>query len=134
MKNEKNLVATLQKSYYGKAKTRQENSGVILKSYNTDVAMIDGNGNFYKLWSGYSKTTMNHVNDFRRQHGLPGLSKKEWDSIPCENLERVYNVYISTGFTTHKCPARLTREECEKEVERIQNSNRRVVCWYESAV
>lgn len=134
MKNEKNLTATLQKSYYGKAKTRIENGGIVLRSYDTDVAMIDGNGNFHRLWNGYSRTTMNHVNDFRREHGLEMLNKKAWDNIPCENLETVYNVYISTGFVTHKCPARLTREECEKEVERIQSNNGRVVCWYETAV
>ena len=133
MKNEKNLTATLQKSYYGKAKTRIENGGTVLKSYNTDVAMIDGNGNFYRLWNGYSRTTANHVNDFRMAHGLPKISKKEWDSLPCENAERVYNVYMSTGFTAHKCPAQLTREEAEREVERIQNNDTRgrLCVWYE---
>lgn len=128
------LKATLQKSYYGKATLCRSNDGsVTLFSYQTDVAMIDGNGTFHRLWNGYSRTTAKHVNDFRIMHGLPTLSKKEWDALPVRgrNADPVYNVYVSTGFTTHKCPALLTRAEAEAEAERLQRARPHCIVWYE---
>jgi len=86
---ETKLNATLQKSYYGKAKVIEYDNGrKDLKSYDTIVCAIDENGAFIRLWGGYSRTTMNHVNDFRRENGFPMLNKKAWESIPCENTER----------------------------------------------
>lgn len=129
---EKNLVATLQKSYYGKAKVRIENGVEILRSYDTDVFAYDTiNGNIMKLWNGYSKTTMNHINDFLLQHGFPTIGKKEWLSLPCENDEPVYNVYMSNGFYTHKGTYLLTEKEAEKEVERLTANNQYRMAWYD---
>lgn len=127
------LKATLQKSYYGKATMCKSNDGTTLYSYNTPVAWIDNNGTFHRIWSGYSRTTAKHINDFRLLHGLPTISKKEWDALPCSSEENVYNVYISTGWMTHKCPARLTRAECEETIYKIQRNDPhgRLVCWYE---
>lgn len=128
----KNLPATFQKSYYGKAKTYTENGKTILISYNTEVCYIDKATNkFVRLWSGYSVTTQNHINDFRTQNGLPKLSKKEWLSIPCENKENTYNIYYSNGFYAHKSSAVLTETEAEKECKRVKNIMPNISVWYE---
>lgn len=96
-----NLQATLQKDYYGKARVRTENNMLILTSYNTDVIAYDfSTGELMRLWSGYSATTMKHINDFLLQNGWGTMNKKEWLAMPCYNDEPVYNVYISTGFYT----------------------------------
>lgn len=113
MTKETNLPATLQKSYYGKAKTRTtENGETVLKSYETDVCKITSAGDFVRLWGGYSRTTMNHVNDFRRLFGRPTLNKKAWESLPCENgsTER-YKVRFSNGFVNWTAGAVFDNEE-----------------------
>ena len=53
------------------------NYGSVLKSYYTHVCAIV-QGNFYKLWNGYSATTMKHINCYRIMHGLSPISKREW--------------------------------------------------------
>ena len=71
------------KSFYGKAIVKSIPGGVILQSYNTDVAAcIDGR--FIRLWSGYSATTMRHVNAFAAYCGLREGGKKWWDSLKVE--------------------------------------------------
>lgn len=74
------LKATTQKSYYKKAYVLKDGNNLFLRSYNTIVCGIV-NGNFIRYWDGYSNTTMKHVNDFRVQHELNRLSKKDWDEI-----------------------------------------------------
>lgn len=76
-----------QKSYYGKAKivTCKDETGALsfyLLSYETVVAMIR-NDSFYRLWSGWSVTTANHINSFRAGFGLPKINKKDWLNLPC---------------------------------------------------
>lgn len=127
----KKLIATLQRSYYGKAHVRTENGNIILTSYNTDVAMIDKNGNFHRLWSGWSRTTSMHVNDFRLQHGFPTLLKKAWLELPCMNAQEVYNVYLSTGFYTHKSNALLTAKECENTIAKVKTTRPVLYAWYD---
>lgn len=51
--------------------------GYILQSYYTKVASIR-NGEFFKLWNGYSNTTLKHINAFRHYFGMVALSKREW--------------------------------------------------------
>lgn len=70
-----------QRSYYGKAKEIQYGDFKYLKSYETVVCAIAPNGEFTRFWNGYSVTTMNHINEFRKKNGLNGLSKKEWKEI-----------------------------------------------------
>ena len=94
-----NLKATTQNSYYGKAKVIEDESGRSLKSYETIVCKIDNSGKFTRTWGGYSRTTMNHVNDFRRASGLSALSKKEWLSIPCGNGEK-FKCTFTNGFVS----------------------------------
>ena len=74
-----------QKSYYGKAKLLYcDNYVTKLVSYDTIVAEWHGGefgAGFVRTWSGYSVTTMRHVNSFRALWGLPVISKKEWLSM-----------------------------------------------------
>ena len=97
MKNE--LKATTQKSYYGKALVLDGADGVkMLKSYDTIVCAYNpATGDFTRMWGGYSRTTMNHVNDFRRLFGLDPIGTKAWEAIPCGNGER-FRVEFSNGF------------------------------------
>ena len=68
----------LLKNCNNRATMRSDKNGAhVLTSYLTDVAIISG-GRFYKIWRGYSQTTLKHVNEFRRVHGLPALNKREW--------------------------------------------------------
>ena len=60
-----------------------------LLSYGTTVCRAvlgdgggDGVARFVRHWSGYSATTLKHVNAFRAWHGLPELTKKDWEAMP----------------------------------------------------
>lgn len=71
---------TSQKSYYGKARVTYYNDGsCILTSYDTDVCKIDKGNNFVKLWDGYSRTTMKHINSFLALIDYTVDGKKDWD-------------------------------------------------------
>lgn len=70
------------KSFYGKAVVFEKDNGEkILQSYNTEVCKITS-GEFVRLWSGYSATTMRHVNSFLQRFGIPGGGKAWWDALP----------------------------------------------------
>lgn len=119
-----NLNATLQKSYYGKAKViYNDNGSVSLKSYDTIVCTIK-DGNFVKLWDGYSATTMKHINDFRMMFNLPTLNKKEWDKLSEENgnvVER-YKIEVSNGIASHIGTATFDSYEQAIEIaEKMEN-------------
>lgn len=77
-------VLDRRKSFYHKAVVAvAENSRervITLWSYDTPVCEIR-NGSFNRLWSGYSATTMRHVNDFCYQYGIDGGGKKWWTSL-----------------------------------------------------
>lgn len=69
------------KSFYGKAVVIEKDNGeTVLQSYDTEVCKIDSNGEFVRLWSGYSATTMRHINSFLQRFGIPGGGKAWWDS------------------------------------------------------
>ena len=69
------------KSFYGKAKVIEHDNGdICLISYSTLVARIH-NGNFEKLWDGYSATTMRHINSFLLFYNLPGGGKLWWNKL-----------------------------------------------------
>ena len=73
------------KSFYGKAEViTRENGDIELRSYNTIVARIR-NGNFERLWSGYSATTMRHINSFIDTFGIKGGGKAWWTSFEVVN-------------------------------------------------
>ena len=130
------LTATLQKSYYKKAVVFSDNDFIVLRSYNTDVVAIDKAANkIIRLWNGWSRTTSNHINDFLTQYGFARISKKEWLAMECVNPEPTYNIYISTGFTTHKSNIQLTEAEAAVEVDRLEKQNNNSYFsrhyWYE---
>jgi len=71
------------KSFYNKAVVIEKDNGEkVLQSYNTEVCKITANGEFVRLWSGYSVTTMRHVNSFLQFVGISGGGKKWWDAQP----------------------------------------------------
>ena len=80
------LKSMTQKSYYKKAYVLNDGNNLFLRSYNTIVCGIV-NGKFIRYWDGYSSTTMKHVNDFRVQHELNRLSKKDWDEIQVASVK-----------------------------------------------
>lgn len=64
------------KSFYGKAKVIEKDNGEkVLQSYNTEVCKISSNGEFVRMWEGYSVTTMRHVNSFLSFFGMSGGGK-----------------------------------------------------------
>lgn len=71
------------KSFYGKAKVIEKDNGEkVLQSYNTEVCKITEGGEFVRLWSGYSATTMRHINSFLQFFGIAGGGKAWWDTQP----------------------------------------------------
>ena len=74
------------KSFYGKAKVIEKDNGEkVLLSYNTEVCKISRNGEFVRLWGGYSVTTMRHVNSFLSFFGISGGGKAWWNNQAVEN-------------------------------------------------
>lgn len=80
------LTATSQKSYYGKAQVIECDCGRYLMSYTTIVCYISNDGDFYRLWDGYSATTMKHINDFILLCGHSEGGKKYWDSLEVKSM------------------------------------------------
>lgn len=69
------------KSLYGKAKVIEKDNGEkVLLSYNTEVCKITSGGEFVRLWSGYSVTTMRHINAFLSLFGIVGGGRAWWDA------------------------------------------------------
>lgn len=69
------------KSFYGKAKVIETDNGEkVLQSYNTAVCKITSSGEFVRLWSGYSVTTMRHINSFLQLFDIVGGGKAWWDA------------------------------------------------------
>lgn len=80
---------TGQKSFYGKAVVVSAivNSDryYTLQSYNTAVVSVyvgcAGTPFVKKLWSGYSATTMRHINELLMQLGFPKLPARVWSAM-----------------------------------------------------
>lgn len=69
------------KSFYGKAVVIVKDNGEkVLLSHNTEVCKITSGGEFVRMWSGYSVTTMRHVNSFLNFFGISGGGKAWWDA------------------------------------------------------
>lgn len=59
-----------------------ENNKVFLQSYYTEVLMLDlEEKSLYKLWSGYSATTLKHINLLCKMFDFPTFNKKEWEKM-----------------------------------------------------
>lgn len=80
------------KSFYGKAiVTEYSDKLAILTSYTTEVARIE-NGVFVRMWSGYSPTTLRHVNAFRSVYGLEAITGLEWKNLPVDTHNPIVNI------------------------------------------
>lgn len=70
-------------NFYGKAQQIEYNDGTKeLKSYDTIVCRITNENKVIRLWSGYSLTTMRHINSFLLFNNISGNGKAFWDSLP----------------------------------------------------
>lgn len=77
------------KSFYGKAQVIENKDGSkYLRSYETIVCSIDASGKFKRHWSGYSPTTMRHVNSFLEFYGIYGGGAKWWRDQEVVSLEQ----------------------------------------------
>ena len=77
---------TAQKVFTEKRKLlKRTTAKKVLLSYNTEVCKINGNGEFVRLWDGYSVTTMRHVNSFLSFFGISGGGKSWWNDKAVEN-------------------------------------------------
>lgn len=69
------VVYDSRKSFYGKAKVRQEGNKKTLISYSTEVATIeDGKAT---VNGTYSPTTLRHIKDFLKQNGFRADTKAQ---------------------------------------------------------
>lgn len=70
----------------GKARFKNVNGTVYLESYYTNVLAYDvANDTLTRLWDGYSKTTMRHVDEFLAMLAIYGVcisSKRAWSDMP----------------------------------------------------
>lgn len=70
------------RTFYGKAVVVvEETGGHLLLSYGVPVCRITSDGEFIRIWPGYSATTMRHINSFIYFYGVPGGGKKWWDTL-----------------------------------------------------
>lgn len=72
-----------QKSFNHRAHIIQDEKGILqLMSYETIVASFDpATKQFKKNWSGYSPTTMKHINAFCDYCKIDGFNKKQWEAL-----------------------------------------------------
>ena len=56
---------------------------VKIYSYSTLVAVVE-NGKISKKWSGYSATTLRYINIVLAELGIPKITKKIWEELPCD--------------------------------------------------
>jgi hypothetical protein len=64
------------KSFYGKAKVRENDGDLELISYNTRVAVIHSDGTA-SVYGSYSATTLRHIKEFLLQNGFRAENKKQ---------------------------------------------------------
>lgn len=84
MKTEKYLepVIDSRKSFYKKAVVITEGARKVLRSYNTNVAEI--NGREVTIHGFYSSTTLRHIKDFLYQNGFEIGTKAQLEKMYCE--------------------------------------------------
>lgn len=72
------------KSFYRKCYVLENEKEKRLYSYDTLVAKFI-NGKMYRIWGGYSVTTMRHINSFADYCGIEEGGKKWWDNLEMSN-------------------------------------------------
>lgn len=82
-------IHDVHKSFNGHANVKRLHKScvVMLASYGTYVCCYDARGRFYRLWDGWSRTSMRHIVEFVKQfgRGVGPLTKKEWEALPVED-------------------------------------------------
>ena len=85
------------KSFYGKAKVIETEDGEkLLQSYNTIVCKVTAAGEFVRMWSGESMTTMRHINSFLLFVGITGEvgGVSWWRKQPINEI----SIYLNTAI------------------------------------
>ena len=129
----KELKATTQKSYYGKALLLEDGNSVKLRSYETIICEYNTKTKeFKKIWQGWSKTTAQHINDFRRLFGLRPVSKKEWLTMEAEEAKKeLYIVKGSNGCCEFKAqPIFDNYETAEKFADELTSARNGWIVYY----
>ena len=86
------------KSFYGKCKVIENEAGYYLQSYNTIVCGFEF-GNFIRYWSGYSVTTMRHINAFLVFLGFAcNIGGKKWWNCLEVNKEYTTHDILNIGY------------------------------------
>lgn len=81
------------KSFYGKCKVVELTDDMkLVYSYNTQVALIVEGKRIYRLWKGYSATTLRHIDSIYE----PKITKRQWDSLP---ISDVYDALMHERLT-----------------------------------
>jgi len=75
METELQTINDNAKSFYGKARVRQEDNRRTLVSYSTEVAYVEGNEAVVK--GTFSNTTLRHIKDFLKQNGFTADTKAQ---------------------------------------------------------
>lgn len=117
-----------QKSFYGKANVRTEGNKIILKSYETDVSYIDTNTQKAFVLGDYSRTTLNHIQEFLKQNGFKA-------ETPTQILKdySVKNAEIQNVFKRNN--KKINPYTDFNGVEKQQNKNPQIIqgltseCW-----
>ena len=68
------------KSFYGKCAVFEIKGKKYLRSYETVVMFRDENGNFHRVYDGFTATTGRHIKAFS------GMNKKAFLNLPLEKL------------------------------------------------
>lgn len=76
------------KSFYGKAKVRQDGDTITLVSYGTDIISIK-NEKLNPLWDGYSMTTTRHIKEFFKQFYGVDVNKKTFEKIQFKEITTI---------------------------------------------
>lgn len=67
--------------WHGSVYRLAKNGYDVCISYRSPIAMKTPDGRFVRLWFGYSKTSMGHLNRWSANVGLPQFTGKIWDRL-----------------------------------------------------
>lgn len=73
------------KSFYGKAHVIHADGTMYLRSYDTIVASVTGDGVLHRHWGEWSATTGRHIASFSDRFAGGEIHKKQWDALPVED-------------------------------------------------
>lgn len=92
------------RTFYGKAVVvEEENGGRLLLSYGVPVCRITSDGEFIRIWPGYSATTMRHLQTLQVEIGYNETRAAAivTYSEKLQELQKVDNTPIKTGYISY---------------------------------